>query len=58
MNYPMQALIVIMLFMIFCALADLHDAIEEKQIILKIDTFTYDIAANSGSYIMLPKETK
>ena len=47
-----------MLFMIWCGLQDLNTTIKEKQIILKIDTFTYDIAANSGSYIMLPKETK
>ena len=52
------ALIVIMLFTICCVLADLNTTIKEKQIILKIDTFQYDIAANSGSYIMLPKETK
>ena len=47
-----------MLFMIWCGLQDLNTTIKEKQIILKIETFQYDIAANSGSYIMLPKETK
>ena len=37
---------------------DLVTAVKEKQIILKIETFQYDVTANPGSYIILPKETK